>query len=231
MSNRFQLSGRLLMGLLIIGLGVLFLLDNAQLVHAGGVLRYWPVLLLLVGLLKLTGLGLERNVHAGVILLIIGGWFTLGSAHLVPFSMKTAWPLLLVVFGGWLVFRAVMPGESFSGKTLDPSESVRSFAFLAGDVRKLGSRSFRGGEATAFMGGCELDLRDARIPADEPAVLDLLAVMGGIELKVPADWKVTSSVSPVLGGFEDKTSAPAGVPAGHLVLRGFAIMGGVEVKN
>jgi len=34
----------------------------------------------------------------------------------------------------------------------------------------------------------------------------------------------------LLGGFDDKTVAPAD-PSKRLVVRGYAIMGGVEVKN
>jgi hypothetical protein len=34
-----------------------------------------------------------------------------------------------------------------------------------------------------------------------------------------------------MGGVEDKTRPPQGAMAHRLVLRGFAIMGGVEVRN
>ena len=38
-------------------------------------------------------------------------------------------------------------------------------------------------------------------------------------------------VVPLLGGYEDKTRPPKGAAAHTLVVRGFAIMGGIEVKN
>ena len=36
---------------------------------------------------------------------------------------------------------------------------------------------------------------------------------------------------PLMGGVEDKTRPPQGATAHRLILRGFAIMGGVEIKN
>jgi hypothetical protein len=77
----------------------------------------------------------------------------------------------------------------------------------------------------------DLDLRKARLAAS-PAVLDVVAVWGGIELKVPAGWSVEGKVVPIMGGFEDKTQLlveSAEVP--RLVVRGYAIMGGVVIGN
>ena len=48
---------------------------------------------------------------------------------------------------------------------------------------------------------------------------------------MPEDWAVESRVTPLLGGVEDKTRPPQGATRARLLLRGFAIMGGVEIKN
>jgi hypothetical protein len=54
---------------------------------------------------------------------------------------------------------------------------------------------------------------------------------GGIELRVPEDWTVIGRVVSVLGGFDDTTRAPQGAGHHRLIVRGFAIMGGIEIKN
>ena len=48
---------------------------------------------------------------------------------------------------------------------------------------------------------------------------------------MPEGWQVRGEVIPLMGGFEDKTLPKAGAVEGTLVIRGFAIMGGVEVSN
>jgi hypothetical protein len=79
------------------------------------------------------------------------------------------------------------------------------------------------------MGGCEIDLRQAKI-ATSPAVFDAFAMWGGVEIKVPEDWAVENRGMGLLGGFVDSTRRPL-QPKGTLVLTGLAIMGGVEAKN
>ena len=113
---------------------------------------------------------------------------------------------------------------------LDTDRYIRAAALLGGVKRRNASRDFRGGDATAVMGGCELDLREARIASGE-AVLDVFAFWGGVEVRVPPDWAVVLRGMPVLGAIEDQTTA-AGVPKrATLVIKGVAIMGGVEIKN
>jgi hypothetical protein len=79
------------------------------------------------------------------------------------------------------------------------------------------------------MGGVHLDLRRASLRGR--AVLDTFAMWGGVELVVPEGWAVELQGTPILGGFEDKTRPPLDDNAPRLVVRGVAVMGGVEIKN
>ncbi len=85
---------------------------------------------------------------------------------------------------------------------------VSAMAILSGVNRGNNSRAFRGGDLTAIMGGCDIDLRQAAINGD--AVIDVFAVWGGIEIRVPEDWSVVFHVTPLLGGVEDKTRPSLG---------------------
>ena len=101
-------------------------------------------------------------------------------------------------------------------------------AIMGGFQRRVTTPDFRGGEVTAVFGGCELDLRQSSITS--VAVLNVFAMFGGITIKVPADWTVELEGTPIMGGFEEKTIAPA-TPEKRLIVRGYAIMGGLEVRN
>jgi hypothetical protein len=107
-------------------------------------------------------------------------------------------------------------------------------------VRRTSAASpFRGGDITAIMGGGQLDLRLAKIPPGEEAVLDIVAVMGGVEILVPPQWEVSTPILPFMGGVEDKRfpplpsdpNAPHKDVGGRLVLRGLVMMGGVHIKS
>lgn len=116
----------------------------------------------------------------------------------------------------------------------DPSGTVTLFAVLGEAKRASNDKPFRGGEMTAFMGGCVLDLRQATVLPGEQAVINVFALMAGHEIWVPQGWAVASDIVPVLGGVDDKRLPPVEpLPENppRLRLRGVVLMGGVVIKN
>jgi predicted membrane protein len=99
----------------------------------------------------------------------------------------------------------------------------------AGKQRRVTSTAFRHADLTAIMGGIELDLRQAATD-DGEAVVDLFVMWGGVEIWVPPDWAVSNQVGLLMGGAEDKSSGRQ--DARHrLIVRGFCLMGGIEIKT
>jgi hypothetical protein len=123
---------------------------------------------------------------------------------------------------------AAVAGQTTTGT--DTSDTIRAIALLGGVKRKCVSQDFRGGEVTAIIGGCELDLRHASISSGR-AVIDTFAFWGGIQIKVPQEWSVELQGTPILGAFDDKTVRAGGDGSKVLVVRGVALMGGVDLKN
>lgn len=85
--------------------------------------------------------------------------------------------------------------------------------------------------AFAFMGGIELDLREATL---DPGVTEIsvVAVMGGVVVTVPPNVRLECDGFAFMGGFEDQLKQPSsGDPNAPVVrLTGFAFMGGVEAR-
>lgn len=227
MDRGTRFTPQLLMGLLIIAIGALFTLDNLGVVEARHYFRFWPAALILVGILKVWQSRGGGGAFGGLLFIVAGIWLLLESFAVVTISFVDLWPLLLVLFGVSLVWRGLR-GARHRADT-DGNSTLSGVAVLGGVHRGNNSRAFRGGDLTAIMGGCDIDLRQAAI--DGEAVIDVFAMWGGIEIKVPEDWTVSSRVVPILGGFEDKTRPQRGATTHRLVIRGFAIMGGIEVKN
>jgi len=221
------ITAQLLMGLLVIVVGVLFTLQNLGVLDAGEYLRYWPVGLIAIGGLKLSQCRSGGGVFAGLLFITAGAWLMLESLEIVTVRLWDLWPVLLVFFGASMVWRG-MHGRPES-RSADSNATMSALAVLAGINRGSNSRAFRGGDLTAVLGGCEVDLRQAAI--DGEAIIDVFAMWGGIEIRVPEDWSVSGQVTPILGGYEDKTRPPLGAATHRLVVRGFAIMGGIEIKN
>jgi len=213
---------RLVVGLFIMTAGIILVLDNLGLVDSGVFFRFWPVVLIVIGTLKL--LAHEGQQKGGLFLVVLGTCllgFTLGYLN-----WARLWAVLFIVIGGNIVMRALRPPSVRPGNA---STGIDTLSLLGGSKTVSNSPDFRGGQAMAIMGGCEIDLRRATIAQGE-AVLDVFAFWGGIEVRVPEEWEVVNRVNAFLGGSDNKTMVTPSARQ-RLVVTGTVIMGGVEVKN
>ncbi|MFI6577228.1 DUF1707 domain-containing protein [Nocardiopsis sp. NPDC050513] len=85
--------------------------------------------------------------------------------------------------------------------------------------------------AATCMGGVDLDLREARFTQHETTIWTG-CVMGGIDIVAPDDIEVRVHGLPIMGGFGGGRGrrGPAAPNAPIVHVRGFAIMGGVDVR-
>lgn len=107
-------------------------------------------------------------------------------------------------------------------------EVVNVTSVMGASNRRVTSSNFRGGEITAILGNSELDLRQASIHGE--AVLNVFSLLGGVTIKVPLDWVIVMEGAAILGGYEEKTVPPTATHK-RLIVRGYAILGGLEVRN
>jgi predicted membrane protein len=228
---------RLLVGLAIALFGVVLVLDRLNLAVAGVVLQFWPALIIAVGALIYAQSRRFGGGANGVIVMIIGTWLLLNSLGIVQVRFwQLFWPMILIAIGSALVLQAVGRRDRIAAGG-DPDDTLAIFAVLSGVKRTSMSQRFRGGEITAFMGGGQIDLRQATIPPGEEAVIDVFSVLGGCEILVPPSWTVATPIVPVMGGVEDKRFAPlpgtvdTSRPAPRLVLRGLLVLGAIEIKS
>ncbi len=223
--------------------------------------KVWPLIFVAIGIsiLSKPGRG-RRKRNEGWVFIVVGLWIFISKIGLLDFSFwGILFPSLLLFVGGMLVYRSLRPpriqvtfdpadapgaeGKAFSNAAPgnefasnrtsadeDHAEYIRSFALLSGSELRPMSRPFRGADLSAVLGGVKLDLTSARMEGDS-ARIDVFAFCGGIEIHVPPDWTVTSKVATLLGAFTDKRRPTTTLPTKTLILDGFAVMGGIEVKN
>jgi hypothetical protein len=84
--------------------------------------------------------------------------------------------------------------------------------------------------AFAFMGGVELDLRQARFGQRE-VTIQAYTFMGGVTIITGEDVEVDVSGFGFMGGFEHGASGPGAPGAPRVRITGFAFMGGVDVRR
>jgi len=216
-------------GLMVIAVGVLFTLDNLDIIDARDYLQYWPTGLVAIGLLKLYQAARSgQGWFGGLVFISIGAWMLIEKIVYFRIDAREVMPLFLVFLGGYMVWRGF--GGRARGRGPEGEADFSALAIMGGVVRRSNAQNFRRADLTAVMGGCEIDLRQASLPQGGEAVIDVFAFWGGIDIKVPDDWTVVSRVVPIMGGIEDKTHAPQ-TPDKRLVIRGVLVMGGCSVRN
>lgn len=217
-----QSGTRIVTGLAIVAVGLAFLLQALGVVAIGPVLAdWWPLLIVFIGLVNLWST--PRQFIWPLFVVGAGVLLQLRNLELLSFNpWQVLWPLAIIAFGLSFIVRPPLP------KTQDAGDDVsNSFVAFSGAKVRSASSNYRGGQLSAWFGGIELDLRDAKLK--DRARLDMFAAFGGIELRVPQDWTVKVNGVPLFGGWENKTTATQGGPV--LEVTGVCMFGGIEIKN
>lgn len=221
--------GRLLLGLTVVAVGVLYLLEAADVLDAGETIdHWWPVVIVAAGLMTL----LERppSVYRGTVLTGVGAVLLLFTTNLLEKdAWSYIWPIAVVIAGLLIISR-------WQGRTIVPGAAgddvVRATGIFGGPSVSSTSQSFRGAWLTAIFGGVTLDLRNAR-PSPEGATVNATAAFGGIDILVPKGWRISVRSTPVFGGLSDKTDHDEPLPADAPTLHVDALsaFGGVDIKH
>jgi len=233
--SRTSANGQVVIGLLVVAFGVLFLLDNLNIIYLRHVIFFWPLAFVASGLVALCSDGPKSGRVTGIVLIAIGLAMTVNRLGYEFISWRTFWPLVMIGLGGLILYRTLGGGRvvrvnagPYTKDDANADNVIDITAILGGFERRVSTPDFRGGEITAIMGGCSLDLRDSALATE--AVVNVCAIWGGITIKVPPDWTVVLHGTPVMGGFTEKTARPPDNRK-RLVVTGYAVMGGVEVRN
>lgn len=186
--GRLIVTPRLVVGAWIALMGIVLMLDRIGVVDARAAFRLWPLIIVAAGAITYFHGPLYGSERAGrtngVILMVLGGWLLLNSFGVIRVGFwDLFWPLLLIAAGTALVMQTLQRSTTSSGGSGsgDDGDRVTVFAVMSGVRRVSTSPHFRGGDVATFMGGGRLDLRQAVIPPGEVALIDMLAVMGGLE--------------------------------------------------
>ncbi len=227
-------ADRFIPAIILIGIGALFLLNNLHLVYFHDFLRFWPAILIAVGLVKLVDSATNEGRIAGGILVTVGGIFMLQALGYLTVGIFDLWPIILIAIGVWMLFGNSLRWPVLTDQSANlKAGKIHEAAVFGGGKRNVADPDFRGGKVDVVFGGFEIDLRMSAIVSDS-AELEINVIFGGVEIRIPEHWRVEMKGTGAFGGYSDETRqpSPSEFPViKRLVLRGAAVFGGVVVKN
>lgn len=204
-----RLSSSVALGLLLIGLGVLLLLDRAEMLDAGALATdWWPLLIIAVGVWMV----LTASRLAGVLAITIG-LLVLGAIHDVIEAdlVGLIWPTILIVIGG---------GAITAGARLRDSTSRLPDAATGAARTALPT-------ATAVFGDAHLSVSD---DGAERAAVTALSVFGDVVASVPSGWRVANRTTTLFGDITIPKDQPSYAEAPVIEVHGMALFGDIRVR-
>jgi predicted membrane protein len=226
---------RIVIGLVFITLAALLFADNFD-VMPWDWEQYvftWQSLLIVIGLISLAK---NESRTTGIVLIAVGGFFLATRFLPFPFGIRHLfWPTVLAAIGVLMIVRHKHSNQhTFSGSSeINTEDFIDDVAIFGGSEQKVKSRNFKGGRLTNIFGGSTFDMLDAQL-APGRNTIDVFCMFGGSKFIVPADWKVRVEVTAIFGGFADKrksVSTSATTFDSEMIIKGFVIFGGGEIKN
>lgn len=226
-------SSRICGGLIIIGVGLVFLLRNFGYYIPDWIFS-WHILLIIIGFL----IGYKRNFNGPgwVIMILIGLFFT--AREIMDFdASKYYFPLVFILIGLALLFRPKRSEIDRNNrcKARWKSRMKRKYAAMGDlnipgdgvnddldDKRADADRNdviesvsvFAGNQhkvhSKNFKGGDVVavfggaDINLTQADFEGVVKMDIVAVFGGVKLVVPPGWEVRSEVAAIFGGIDDK---------------------------
>ncbi|MBB5610290.1 MULTISPECIES: LiaI-LiaF-like domain-containing protein [unclassified Janthinobacterium] len=209
---------QIVLGVLVIGLGLLFLLDNLGFINVRYTFRFWPTILIIFGLLKISQGRTRSGYVVGGVMVLLGVMWTLKAMGFFYVNWNMLWPLVIIGVGVAVVSRSLPGGSQRQRRrrfTVDPADKAQSDPF--GQPRN---------------GAVSLDKTPASHEgtgaADEDSIIEVTAILGGFVRRVSSQNFRGGDINVIMGGCEiDLRQASI---EGEAVLNVFAMCGGVTIK-
>jgi hypothetical protein len=111
----------------------------------------------------------------------------------------------------------------------EDKDSERVITILGGNDRRGAWTVPRQLDIVTVLGGTDLDMSEARF-ASSTTRINVFCLFGGIDIKVPEGVNTTMNVSCILGGADTNAPSSGDPNSPVLVIDGFVIFGGLDVK-
>lgn len=229
-----EITPHTLIGVSLAVLGVVLTLDNLGFVDAQDVLRFWPIVPILVGTVHIVQGRETRDWVIGTAWMAVGAAFLLRNLGVFKFRLTDFVPLILVAVGLRFMFgRRDRPKRRWPGMP-DPAQPPPPG--VPPTYGPMGDHGFPprfdsqpiGGPTGAGGGWPGASARSTASGSTSPHVLRLFAILWGTESRHHGPLAHVE-VSAVMGGCDVdlRDATPTSEP---LVVQVFAMWGGIDIR-
>ena len=225
-------------GVLILAIGLILLLDQMGYVSAAYVFRFfWPAVFIFFGIEIASCRNNPSRVLVGVLMLCFGVLLLFGALGVLHVGIYTLWPLLLIIWGVWVIGRAMGGGDSWriniKGTTSEKSQSQWNPQSAADFAERI-KTSIHENIKTNIENNIRSRVQDTVgaggfYTSGDDAQFDHVAIFGGVKQRISVKNFRGGRLLAICGGFDiDLTRAD--IEGEYAVIEANALMGGGEIR-
>jgi hypothetical protein len=109
MEARKMFSAHVLIGSILVLAGGTLLLENLGVIDIGSVWHFWPLILIGLGITRITEATSRREQGVGLWLLLLGLWFTVSILNIGGLTFSDIWPAIFIALGVSMLWKS-LPG-------------------------------------------------------------------------------------------------------------------------
>ena len=227
----------LAVGFLIVAIGLILLLDQLNAINGQEVFRFfWPAVFIFFGIQTAVCRGNSARQMVGILMIAFGCLLLVGALGIIHVGLYSLWPLLLIIWGVWVIGRAFGAGGDWKfrirGVIKDKfqratgSETPSEFAEqlkskIQDNIKANIENNIKSKSQTNWSSSTENESADSEF--------DYMAIFGGIKQRVAVKNFRGGRLMAIFGGFElDLTRAD--IEGSSAVIDASALMGGGEIR-
>lgn len=215
-------TGGMIIGLGVIAVGILFLLRNVGVLYFDDIWQYWPVILIVVGISKLTSIHSAHQVTSGIIIGGIGTIFLLRNLGYIYGNIwEYIWPGVLIAVGLSILVKHLERAQDPGPVPPSPGSSFPSGP--GGSFPSGPDSSFKPGPASSFAPGSGFTATTSGAN-----YLHAECVFSGTRQRLDTQDFLGGKVTTVFGGAEIDLRAVA-TKREEISIKAEAVFGGIEL--
>lgn len=116
MDEKARFESQLIVGIFLAAVGVLMLLNNFDVLDIGPVWKFWPLIIVALGLNRIFQAETRYQRGKGYWLLFLGAWMFISVFHVFGLGWHNSWPILIIGWGVAMVLKSSIRNERLYGE-------------------------------------------------------------------------------------------------------------------
>ncbi len=96
-------------GIFLLIVGVALLMGNLNIWSVGSVWQFWPIIIIIIGLVRLLEAQVVQEYQKALWMLFIGSWLLVSELHIFGLHYSNSWPILLIGVGIGMLWKSFYP--------------------------------------------------------------------------------------------------------------------------